>query len=121
MGAPYRFRAIRTTSMARTTPAQKPRGLNRIIFLAETTGAGMAVVIGKSIIPAPEPGCLYFFLFFLPGFSALPALSGFAGASALKMSDTAFHDPSACFLKTVTHLPSSIMTLLVLGSVVLLM
>jgi hypothetical protein len=26
------FRAIFTTSMARTTPAQKPRGRNRIIF-----------------------------------------------------------------------------------------
>ena len=32
MGAPYMFRAILTTSMARTTPAQKPRGRNKIIF-----------------------------------------------------------------------------------------
>jgi hypothetical protein len=32
MGAPYKSSAIFTTSMARTTPAQKPLGLNRIIF-----------------------------------------------------------------------------------------
>src|SRR5579862_4696141 len=121
MGAPYRFRAIRTTSMARTTPAQKPRGLNRIIFLAETTGAGMTVVIGKNNYTSTGARLLYFFLFFLLAFSGLPGFSGFAGASALKMSDTAFQAPSGCFLKTVTHLPSSIMTLLVLGSVDLLM
>jgi len=31
-GAPYRFRTILTTSMARTTPAQNPRGRRRMIF-----------------------------------------------------------------------------------------
>src|SRR5690348_12070527 len=31
--------------MARTTPAQKPRGLNRIIFLAETAGRAVAVAM----------------------------------------------------------------------------
>src|ERR1700678_3907337 len=34
MGAPYKSRAIFTTSIARTTPAQNPRGVNRIIFLS---------------------------------------------------------------------------------------
>src|ERR1039458_4365067 len=34
MGGPYRSSAILTTSIARTTPAQKPRGLSRKIFLS---------------------------------------------------------------------------------------
>ncbi len=41
--------AILTTSTARTTPHQKPRGLSRIIFLPETTGSRYSeVVIGTS-------------------------------------------------------------------------
>src|SRR5579883_630243 len=41
IGAPLRFSAILTTSMARTTPAQNPRGLRRMIFLRVPT-AGRA-------------------------------------------------------------------------------
>src|SRR6202034_1071557 len=38
MGAPKVSRAMFTTSMARTTPAQKPRGLRRRTLLAEDNG-----------------------------------------------------------------------------------
>src|SRR5665213_1806746 len=46
MGAPYMFKAIFTTSIARTTPAQKPRGRNKIIFFpAADIGVGIGVPI----------------------------------------------------------------------------
>ena len=39
MGAPYASNAIFTTSIARTTPAQNPRGLNKMIFLGAESGS----------------------------------------------------------------------------------
>src|SRR5579885_1416175 len=44
MGAPERLSAIFTTSIARTTPAQNPRGVNRIIFLL-----GVSVMLGRNL------------------------------------------------------------------------
>src|SRR6185437_11956557 len=48
MGAPYRSRAIFTTSIARTTPAQKPRGLRRIIFFCEAAKELVPVAVVES-------------------------------------------------------------------------
>src|SRR6185369_17979303 len=51
MGAPYRPNAIFTTSIARTTPAQKPRGRKRIIFFfGMVSGANAALAMGSNII-----------------------------------------------------------------------
>src|SRR5271170_27286 len=56
MGAPKVSRAIFTTSIARTTPAQKPRGLSRrtrfSIFEASDGGLGVLVsrVVGVTFV-----------------------------------------------------------------------
>ena len=48
MGAPYAPKAIFTTSMARTTPAQNPRGFrSRIFFSPVVFGAIVFKGIGK--------------------------------------------------------------------------
>src|ERR1700744_113624 len=57
MGAPYRSRAILTTSMARTTPAQKPRGFRRMIFFVlPLTGRKPVEVGASSSIPVRDIG-----------------------------------------------------------------
>src|SRR5208337_756393 len=65
MGEPYRSSAILTTSIARTTPAQKPRGRKRITFL-----------------PVVPVGCIWIVPLYQPGSrapaaaAALPARPG---------------------------------------------
>src|ERR1035437_6863063 len=53
MGGPYRSSAILTTSIARTTPAQKPRGLSRKIFLS-------IPLLGTKGLRGIECGWLYY-------------------------------------------------------------
>src|SRR5947209_16797166 len=55
MGAPYKSRAMRTTSMARTTPAQNPRGFKRMTFFTSPLARSRLVGIGISCT-RPEDG-----------------------------------------------------------------
>src|ERR1041385_7041614 len=70
MGAPYMSRAIFTTSMARTTPAQKPRGLNRMIFFTATDiGVAMEVPHYNKLASPNEPR----FIVNKPSYPGLPS------------------------------------------------